>query len=368
MLSNARPGPIDGLDAALLVRLLAMARGRNLPLRAAVEAATGLDGRPRLSRIVRRLSATGEEDLPGELCIALKGGRDRAAASSLEALRRSGLPVAGLLDLSRWLSARDSQRSRFLLAIGYPLSIAVTACFLTAFLFSATVGLYALGDLQSVFGAFQDVSSRKPGFIEHLAFSTGRLALWLSEHPSALFGWAVFILLVSAVVFLFGARIQDRSLALGIPGLRRYVRMAGARAFCGTLRNLLQAGVPAPEALEVAVAAVPNASLRRDLARLPQGTAEGEGLGELLRTATALPPFVRWRLWSAYFRSDLVDELSRTSRALDLELSVSERWVTSAAGALSWCLAILALVPIGFLVTGILKVYGNLFDLVTKIG
>lgn len=364
MIASPRSASIDGLDAALVIRLIAMARGRDLPLRAAVEAASGLDGRPRLSRVLSRMSAAGEEGLLGELGAALKAGRDRAAAASLEALRQSGLPAAGLLDLSRWLKARDTERARFLRAIGYPLTIAVTACFLTAFLFQATVGLYALGELQSNFGALQELSGKRPGPLTSLALLSGRLAGWLGQHPAALLGWAVVVLLVSVAVFLFGSRIQDRAVALGIPGLGMYARLSGARAFCGTLHNLLATGVPAPEALEISAATVSNVSLRRRLGSLSGCAAAGEGLGELFRTTTALPPFVRWRLWSAYFRSDLVDELARTARALDVELTVSESRVAGVAGVLSWGLAALALVPVALFVTGVTRMTGSLFSVI----
>ncbi len=355
MIASRHPDSIDGLDAALVLRLLAMARSRNLPLRSAVEAASGLDGRPRLSRLVARLSAAGEEGLLAELGASLRAGRDQAAAASLGALAREGLPSSGLLDLSRWVTARATERGRFLRAIGYPLSIAVTACFLAAFLFQNTIGLFALGELQSTFGIVEDLPSDEPGILTTIALLAGRFGRWLGEHPSAFLAWAFAVLLTSVGVFLYGSRIQDRALALWIPGFRRYVQLSGARAFCGTLHALLRSGVPAPEALETAASTVSNVSLRRRLGMLAIGVAGGEGLGELFRTTTALPPFVRWRLWSAYFRSDLVDELSRTARALDAELSVSEGRVASLATLLSWGLAFLALLPVAFFVSSVSK-------------
>ena len=364
MIAAGSSVPIDGLDASLLLRLLAMARGRNLPLRSAVEAASGLEGRPRLSRLLARLSAVGEESLLDELGAALRGGRDGAAASSLEALRQAGLPSAGLVDLSRWLSARAAERGRFLAVIGYPLSISVTACFLAAFLFQSTVGLHGLAQLDANLGIFRDFDTENRGLFTSLALLAGRFAGWLAESPAALLGWAVVVLLVSAGVFLFGTRIQDRTLALAIPGLRKYVRLTGARSFCGTLHLLLRSGVPAPAALDTAVATVANASLRRRLGHLAAGAERGEGLGELLRTTTALPPFVGWRLWSAYFRSDLVDELSRIALALDVEVSISERRVASLANAVSWSLAILGLVPVVAFVSGISKLSLNLFSVI----
>lgn len=362
MPESERSAALDGLDASLVFRFLAMARVRNLPLRSVVEAATGLGGRPRLARVLARLSAAGEEGLLDELGAALRAGRDGAAAASLEALRGAGLPPSGLLDLSRWFATRASERGRFLRAIGYPLSIAVTACFLAALLFHSTIGLFTIGALGSDLDVFHHFAPENQGALTTLALLSGRLARWLGQHPGALFIWAVLVLLAATAIFLFGVRIQDRTVALGIPGLRRYVRLAGARTFCGTLHALLGSGVPAPKALEMAAATVSNPSLRRRLGALAGGVAEGEGLGELFRTTTALPPFVRWRLWSAYFRSDLLDELSRTSRALDVELSVSERRVASVATLVSWALAVVALAPVALFVNGISRMTLNLIS------
>jgi type II secretory pathway component PulF len=359
---------LDGLDAALLVRLLAMARGRSLPLSSAVAAASGLDGRPRLGRAVARLALAGEDGLLDALGDSLRAGRDAAAAASLESLRRTGLPASGLLELSRWLSARESERSRFLRAIGYPLSISVTACFLTAILFHATVGLFTLGEVGREFGVYLEgagESADRSGPLRAVTVLSMAFAQWLGRHPAGILAWSGLVLAAAAAVALFGSRIQDRSVALAIPGLRNWVRLACARAFCETLHVLLRSGVPAPEALAAASAAVPNASLRRRLAALAEKVAGGEGLGELFRTATALPPFVRWRLWSAYFRSDLADELSRATRALAEELRVSETRLASLGTAVSWCLALLALAPVFLFVYGMTRLP---LELVSRIG
>lgn len=364
MFSNARSGSIDGLDAALLVRLLAMARARNLPLLAAVEAASGLEGRRRLSRLLEQLGAAGEERLLDVLGDALRRGRDAAAAASLEALRAAGLPAAGLYELSRWLSARASERGRFLSVVGYPLSLAVTACFLAVLLFHATVGLVGLARLGESLGVFRTLPEEDLGLLGSLVLGAGRLAGRIAESPLAAVAWAVFVLLAAVAVLAFGARLQDRTVALAIPGLRKYVRLSGARAFCGTLHLLLQSGVAAPQALAAAVETVPNASLRRRLRHLAGGAERGEGLGELLRTSNALPPFVGWRLWSAYFRSDLVPELRRTARALDAEVAVSERRVSSLATVVSWTLAALGLVPVVLFFSGINQLVANLFGVI----
>ena len=78
-----------------------------------------------------------------------------------------------------------------------------------------------------------------------------------------------------------------------------------------------------------------------------------------------MPRSVRWRLWSAYYRSDLVGELQRVADSSGRELAAQEWRITNGAAVLSWLLAAIALAPVGLLV---IAMYMPMFSLLSKIG
>jgi type II secretory pathway component PulF len=147
--------------------------------------------------------------------------------------------------------------------------------------------------------------------------------------------------------------------------VRQYLRFDAARSFAATLGMLLEADTALPEAIRLAVATVESPQLRRRLEGVVERVAAGDGFGECLREAGALPPSVSWRLWSAYYRDALTTELDEVVRASTAHLQLLElKIVTSARVAAGFGVA-LTLAPI---VVTICALYMPMFNLISQIG
>ena len=131
------------------------------------------------------------------------------------------------------------------------------------------------------------------------------------------------------------------------------------------LSLLLRWGATLPEALRLGADAVENPELKARLAELVVVAESGEGVGELLRRSSALPAAVGWRLWSAYYRSALAEELDGIAADCRREVAVQAEAATAGFKALAGALVALALVPVP---VAVVAVYLPMFNLMNQIG
>jgi type II secretory pathway component PulF len=352
---------LSGRQAAHVLRLLSLARRRDLALRPAVEAAADLDGLGQARHFAASLSAVAEEDLLARLGEALARGPDAPAAAMLAALERSGLPADGLEHIAVWLAARAEHRHRLFRAVVYPFTLMITG----ALVYSVAFHGFAMPVLMEQFGAlFESLGARLPllsrVFVNAYRPLTGAFS---SAVPAVIY--VALVLAICAALLRLGLRFTGSSLALVVPYARQYLRWSAARAFADTLGVLLANGVPTDEAVPLATSAVENRSLRRDLAGLAGRVRAGEGLGEGLREARALPPTVRWRLWSAYYRSTFSEELAAVARSAAAELEVWELRVLGSMKVIVGGVAVVVLSPV---ILAVIAMYLPLFSLISQIG
>lgn len=358
MVSSTSVPTIAGREASYLLRLLALARARGFPLLPAARAVETIDGFRGLRRLAPILVAAGEEQLVPTLEASLARGSDPAAAGMLRALRESGLPADGLRELAAYLAARGEERSRFFRAFSYPLVVAATACFLGALFFQATVGMTVIGALETALTGWPGIPT--PAW--RLVNGVTRLVVGLLALPGGPFLYLLLVLAVAGLALRVASGLENGSSRLALLLLGRTLRLRTAWSFAEAL-GLLLPRMPLPEALALAASTTPNRVHRRRLESLSTLAASGESAGEGLRTCTALPPAVRWRLWAAYFRSDLPGELRLVARACRTELACSERKLLARATALSWLLALLSLFPAYLTAFAIFERLGRLFSM-----
>jgi type IV pilus assembly protein PilC len=361
--SLSRSSPrLDGREAAHLLRVLAAARARELPLLPAVVATAGLAGLRQLRRLLPVLREAGEAGLLDAIEAALGRGVDAPAAAMLQALRHAGAPAAGLRNLADWCGTRAADRSMLFRAVSYPITLMITVAIVFVLLFHGLGAPYLVGEFKAM---YTHVGVELP-WLTRAAF-----ALYAPATAALSVPWAapLYLAVVLAVAYGFlryGRNLPDRGLALYIPMVNRYVRFEAAKSFSDTLALLLKNKVPAPAALALAADAVSNEKLRRGLAGMIAPVVAGESLGEVLRQATALPRSLSWRLWSAYFRADLVTELERVSATCASELAFRERRVRSLATFVAWMIVFIFLAPtVGVLVVAM---YLPMFHLISVIG
>jgi type II secretory pathway component PulF len=92
---------------------------------------------------------------------------------------------------------------------------------------------------------------------------------------------------------------------------------------------------------------------------------QGENFAECLRAEQALLPSFRWRLWSAYYRSELEDELLAVAATAEDELKASELRIVNSAQTVYGLLAASVAFPIGVVVVAM---YLPMFTLISQIG
>ena len=349
-------------EAAYLLRVLAAARSRGLPLLPAVDTTADLAGLRQLRLLLPVLRERGEANLLDEVVAALGRGVDAPAAAMLEALRRAGIPAAGLRDLADWCSTRASDRSKLFRAVSYPITLMITVAVVFVLLFHGLAAPYLVNQFKEI---YESAGAQLPWLTRATITVFGPAIAALSAPWSAAL-YLAFVLVAVYSLLQYGRNLPDRSLALYLPMVSRYVRFEAAKNFSDTLALLLKNQVAMPTALALAADAVGNEKLRRGLAAMIPPVIAGESLGEVLRQARELPRSLSWRLWSAYFRADFVPELERVSATCTRELAFRERRVRSLATFVAWIIVFFFLVPtVGSLVVAM---YLPLFDLVSKIG
>jgi len=357
---DAKPG-LSGREASYLFRLLAMARARNLPLLGAAEAMADLPDLPNVRRLLPHLRTAGEEGFLDVLTEAVSRSRDRAGAMILTALRRVGLPAAGLKDLADWFGGRHEARMQFVGAVSYPFTVMIGGALVAAFAVQFTYGSAAAAVGQQMGEAFGSAS--RP-----LSWMT-RAFLALFSGPARMLQagglfpvlWVLVVAAFAALVLWSVPKVPAAAFALKLPLLGRFARLDSTRGFCLTLEVLLAHGVPDAEAFRLAAGAAPNAGVRRRLRILAARVEAGESAGELLREETAFPPLVRWRLWSAFFRSDFRAELPRVAAMCATELEAQGRRLAVAGTALSWWVTALTMIPVWQIVQ---TIYTPMFRLI----
>lgn len=360
-MSDERRTPLSGDEAVHLLRLLALARGRGFPLLGTLEASGDLPGLPAIRRMMPRLRAAGEERFLDEVASSLEAGIDAPAGGALRLLARGGLPADGLVRLAGWIGGRVALRRRFRAAVVYPFSVALTGAIVYSLLVTGFAGALLASVFEDLFaglGASLPVPTK-------LALAIWGVPARIFSSPATAVAWSGVVLAAAALVLRFGATLHDRRVAFWIPVVGRRIRLHGAADFCGGLGFLLGQKVPLADALSASAGAVSNREMRRRLSRLSAGLDEGGNLGEALRAATALPPSVRWRLWAAYYRSDLPAELERVADDARSELETSGRRLDAGASLFGWAVAVVALLPIAFFVVAM---YMPMFSLLSKIG
>jgi type II secretory pathway component PulF len=146
---------------------------------------------------------------------------------------------------------------------------------------------------------------------------------------------------------------------------RRFLYHETAASFCGALALMLDQGIGAPEAISLAADVPANRALGKRLAKVAERVEEGANMAECFRTETALLPVVRWRLWSAYYRSQLVPELLSIAETSREQMAATEFRIVNSSRLLGGVVAAISIFPIAVV---IVAMYLPLFTLFSQIG
>jgi type II secretory pathway component PulF len=352
---------LGGRDAAFVMRILSIARSHELPLASSMTAAADVDGLPQAKRFARHVEGMDDADFLDALAAALSRSGQWTGAEVLETLRPIGLPADGLRRLADWFTDRAAARHRMFTAISYPFTLTIVA----AVVYGVFMHLFLM---PWIVRSFQDLFD---GLGATLAPLTAAIVWfyktingWMSQPVSAVLYIAIVILFASLLV-RFALRFPEWKISLVVPLARRFLYQEAGASFCRTLALLLENGISAPEAIRLAARVPANRRLGNRLARMADEVEAGANMGECLRDQKALLPSIRWRLWSAYYRSELVSELRAVAEQELEQLSATELRIVNASKAIVSIVAMVTFFPIGVVV---IAFYLPMFTLVSQIG
>jgi type II secretory pathway component PulF len=358
-MSETDPIPaVAGLDAVYLVRMLALAREREMSLGPAVAAVGDIPGLRRSRRFARAASGLDDLELLDALARAFERGGDMAAAGSLRALGRVGVPASGLRRLAEWFERRSAQQLQLLGAVFYPLTVMVTGVLAFSLLLHGVllpVVLHGFDQLYEGFGV------NLPWLTSLFLKAYGIPWLFLASPVSAVVYVAVVLGIAGWIVW-FTMRFSNLGVSARLPLVGQFLRWEAAAGFSSTLAFLLEQEIPLPDAVRLAAGAVANPRLGRTLGALADGVESGGSLVESLRASQALPASVTWRLRSAYYRDRFEQELEAVAAASRIELDIWEHRVRSSVKVIVMLVAVVALLPVAL---AVIAMYMPMFGIIS---
>ena len=319
--SGARSGGwrragLSGPQLALLTRQLATLVASGLPIDEALQAlAEGSDGRLR-TQVVSLRSRVMEGASLAAAMAEFPETFPSLFRASVAAGESAGKLDRVLLRLADYAETRDALRRKILLALTYPILLAVVALAVVAGLM-----VWVVPQVIGVFLQYQQTLPLPTRLLIALSGAAREYALPMGAVLLAGIVAAAFALRSEA------ARAWLHALALRLPVLGRLLRATETARFARTLALLVGSAVPLLEALSIAAQVVDNRALRQALARVALRVREGQTFSRALADTREFPP-VAVRLISSGEKSGRLDEMlfeaaAHQERELDTSLGVA---------------------------------------------
>lgn len=352
---------LGGRDAAFVMRILSIARSHELPLAASMTAAADVDGLPHARRFARYVEGMDDAEFLDALTTALARSGQWTGSEVIELLRPVGLPAEGLRKLADWFTDRAAAKHRMFTAISYPFTLTIVA----ALIYGVFMHLFLMPWIVRSFqDLFNGLGATLPPLTAAVIWFYKIINDWMSQPISAVV-YVATVTFIASLIVRFALRFPEMKISLAVPLARRFLYQEASASFCQALALLLDNGVRAPEAIRLAAKVPANQYLSRRLARMSDAVEAGANMGECLRDQKALLPSIRWRLWSAYYRSDLITELQAVAEQELQQLRATEMRIVNASKGIVSVAAAITFFPIGIVV---IAFYLPMFSLISQIG
>lgn len=352
---------LGGRDAAFVMRILSIARSRGLPLVGSMTAAADIEGLGQARRFARRVEGMDDSEFLDTLEIALGKCGQGTGACVLAALRKIGLPADGLRGLADWFTARTAAKHRMFSAISYPFTLTIVAALVYGVVIHLMVMPWIIDSFRELFAGLG--ASLAP--LTALVIGFYGIIDQLMSRPVSAVLYVTSVIVLAVLLARYALRFPEAKISLYIPLARRFLFQEASASFCRALAMLLEYGVAAPEAIRLAAAVPANRTLGKRLARMADEVEDGANMAECLRVERSLLPAVRWRLWSAYYRSQLVPELVAIAEESREQLRATEFRIINSSRVLVGVVAAISFFPVGVVV---IAMYVPMFSLISQIG
>lgn len=242
--------------------------------------------------------------------------------SAVRAGEKSG-NLAGVLQLLCRHAARVVQmRQTLRVALAYPVTVTIVACFVIVFLLLKVVPVF--GEI------FSDFDSALP--------APTRVLLSISEFLRYETGAALSVLpiAVGAFIIIWIALRRTDSGCVVLDWLRMHVPLYGTlnycvalARFCRTLEVLLAARAPIIESLELAAAASASPILERAVGKAILLVASGERVADALSSTGFFGHSFCWTLGTSESRGELERALGSLAETYEREVALRDRMSTA---------------------------------------
>lgn len=227
----------------------------------------------------------------------------------LQSVELTGLLDNTLDQLSRYIERDLDARRKIRSALTYPIVILVLAVVVVVILAG-----FVLPRFKTFFLSF---NAKLPLATRVLLSATGFLTHWW--WALALGAASLFALVLLGLASPGGRAVRDR-LILKVPAAGTIVRYAVIERFCRILSSMVQAGVPLPDALELASVGTHNITYQRSLTVARERLLEGDGLAEPITATRLFPGAVTQMIRVGEATGSLDDQLESTATYYEREL------------------------------------------------
>lgn len=293
---------VSARDRIMFISRLATLLGAGVPIMSSLEMLRDQEGNETLRKAIAGIRVrVGEGEALSEAMSRhgdIFSDAQRAVVAAGESSGRLESCLERLaLSLERDLEAAERTRE----AIRYPKIVLLAACLAAAVLLVFVIPRFAL--------VFERIEAPLPLPTEALMAASGAVTRgWPWAAGAAVLAWAVFRSLASAP----GAAAVGGRALLRAPLLGGIVTLLAMARWANALGDLLKAGAPLIQSLELAAGAAGNAHIAGSMRRAALRVAEGAGLSGPLREAGA--PGIAVRMVEAGEASGELDEALHKAR------------------------------------------------------
>jgi general secretion pathway protein F len=336
---------VSGSDLALITRQLATLVESGLPLEEALQAVSQQTTKPRIksmmmgvrSRVMEgHTLATALSDYPGVFSELYR--------STVEAGEHSGHISVVLDRLADYTENRQAMGNKMMLALLYPVLVAVVAILVVVLLLAYVV--------PQVIQMFEHIGQELPlltrGLIQVSDFVTdyGFLVALVV---------AVCVLLFSYLMRIEGPRRRIHRFMLRLPMIGKLVAAMNTARFSRTFSILTASGVPVLEAMRISSQVMVNLPMRDSVAEAANRVREGAGIAASLAASGYFPPMTVHLIASGEASGQLESMLERAADTQEKEV---ETFVAAVMGifepVMILCMGVVVLVIVLAIITPIL--------------
>lgn len=307
---GAGRGGLSAADQALVTRQLATLVRVGTPIDEALQAVSRQSEKPRVTNIMLAVRAKVKEGHP--LAVAMgdfPNAFDDLYRATVSAGEQSGHLDGVLERLADYTETRQALRSKFQLALIYPVLIALVAV-------GVVIGLLTYV-VPKVVGVFANSGHELPALTRGLiAVSDTLQLLW----PYLLGGVIIALLVANYLLKREGPRRIYHRFLLRLPLISRLIRGMNSARFARTLSILVGSGVPVLKAMQISAEVIANLPMREAVEEAAARVREGAGISKSLEASGYFPPMTIHLIASGESSGNLDEMLERAATAQEREV------------------------------------------------